>query len=105
MGLSSYYIPRRENTPSGVTHRDTSQKATIWSLEQGNQNIRKILQILRNRTFFLLYSKVSQITLTGKTQLDTIHRVTIWYLELGSIKELWMKLIELGKITKILDKQ
>ena len=36
MGLSFYNIPKSQTPLPGVTHLDTNQTATIWSLELGN---------------------------------------------------------------------
>ena len=36
MRLSFYYIPRSEIYPPGVTHLNTIQTTTVWSVELGN---------------------------------------------------------------------
>ena len=45
MGLSFYYIPGSQNTPTRVTHLNTSHKATIWFMERGS-----IKRLLKNIT-------------------------------------------------------
>ena len=58
---------------------------------------------MRNGSSFLPYLKSPKNTLPRVRRLNISQKATIWSLELENIRSLGKKLIESGKVTKILE--
>ena len=52
MGLSFYYIPRSQISPTKVTHFDIIEKAINWSLEP--ENVEEIGRFWKNYVWTIL---------------------------------------------------